>query len=200
YNMCPEIKVKAITMRKDAYFQYMYMGKPPNEGTEIGGVAIEADLLRQVRPIVSEVRDVRILSVWSITMVVSVDKNATRRIPGLAKRVGMAVKAVQAGRILKNLFIVDDDIDIQDTNEVLWAFTVKFQPLKDIHVIGPTTGVVLDPSELSLGLGAGYSSFAIYDCTEPIAPYDEPYQRGLAIPAREVMEGVESKWQLYGFK
>ncbi|TDA63991.1 MAG: hypothetical protein D9V47_14690, partial [Clostridia bacterium] len=199
-NMCPEIKVKAITMRKDAYFQNLCMGKPPNEGTNMGDLATEAEILRQARPIVSEIKDVRILSVWSITTVVSVDKNATRRIPGLAKRIGMAVKAVQAGRIIKNLLIVDDDINIQDINEVLWAFTVKFQPLKDIHVIGPTTGVVLDPSELSLGLGAGYSSFAIYDCTEPIAPYDEPYKRGLALPAPEVMQQVTDKWNIYGFK
>ena len=202
-RMCPVIQVKAITMRQNPIYQYMYMGKPPSEGHSIGHLLYELELYRQLKPIVPEIVDVGVLSTWTLTTAVSISKNARQRTPGLEKRLGMAVKSVKAGFMVKNLFIVDDDVDVHNTHDVLWSFSVKFQPAKDITVVQDVPGIYLDPSEPWVGHGSkysGHSSYAIFDCTEKMPPYDEGYQRGLAMPEAEAIERVENNWLTFGFK
>ena len=202
-RMCPVIQVKAITMRKNPIYQYMYMGKPPSESHSIGHLLYDLELYRQLKPIVPEIVDVAVLSTWTLTTAVSLSKNARLRTPGLEKRLGMAVKSVKAGYMVKNLFIVDDDVDVHNTHDVLWSFSVKFQPAKDITVVEDVPGILLDPSELCVGHGgkySGHSSYAIFNCTDKLPPYDEGFQRGLAKPDAEAIERVESNWLTYGFK
>ncbi len=202
-RMCPVIQVKAITMRKNPIFQYMYMGKPPSESHSIADLLYETELYRQLKPIVPEIVDVGVLSTWTLTTAVSISKKARLRTPGLEKRLGMAVKSVKAGSMIKNLFIVDDDVDVHNTNDVLWSFSVKFQPSKDITVVQDVPGCYLDPSELWVGHGgkySGHSSYAIFNCTEKLPPYDEGYQRGVVMPAAEAIERVEKNWLTFGFK
>lgn len=203
-NYLPIIEIKAITTRKDPIYQYLYMGAPPTEGHAMGDLMFEVEIYRQTKEIVPELSDVAILSTWSFTTAASVKKEARIKRPGLARKVGMAMKGTQAAMIMKNLIIVDDDVDVHNTEEVLWAFSVKFQPARDITVISDTMGVNLDPSELWMGgglgiNGPGHSSFAIYDCTEKPAPYDEGYKRGRALPPADVMEKVLKNWEKYGF-
>lgn len=201
-RMCPVIDVKAITMRRDPIYQYMNMGKPPSEGHNSGALVYEIELYRQIKPLVPEIADVGVLSTWTITTAVSISKKARLRTPGLEKKLGLAVKAVKAGSMVKNVFIVDDDVDVHNINDILWSFCVKFQPAKDIQIVEGTSGIYLDPSEPWVGHGgkySGHSSYAIYDCTEKLPPYDEGYRRGVALPPPDATERVESNWQSYGF-
>jgi UbiD family decarboxylase len=198
-NMCPVIDVKAITCRKDLYYQYMYMGVPPNEGHDMGCLMFEIGIYEQVKPLVPVIRDVAILSVWSFTTAISISKQERIKTPGLVKKVAMAAKGVRAGDIIKNLLIFDDDIDVHNTSQVLWGFSTRFQPEKDITVIPDTMGIHLDPSEHWSIYGSGHTSFAIFDCTEPPPPYDEGYRRGLALPSGDILKKVEDNWERYGF-
>jgi len=200
YNLCPMVKVKCITMRKDALYQYLYMGAPPTEGHGMAELMYECELYRQVKPIIPELRDVANISTWLITAVASIDKEARKKSPGLVRNLGMAVKGVQAGRLIKNLIIVDDDIDVHNLQDVLWAWCVRFQPAKDITIVPNTIGVFLDPSERWLGMGRGTTSYAIYDCTEKPAPFDEGYKRGRATPNPDTVKKVMDNWKNYGFR
>ena len=201
-RMCPVITVKAITMRGDPIYQNMYMGVPPSEGHNAGAFVYEIEIYRQVKPLIPEIKDVGILSTWSLTTAVSIDKAARRRTPGLEKKLGIAVKSVKAGVMIKNLFVVDEDVDVRNVHDVLWSLCVKFQPAKDITVITDLPGIFLDPSEVWVGHGgtySGHSSFAIYNCTEKLAPYDEGYKRGLALPPSHSLEKLEKNRSKYGF-
>ncbi|SPD72416.1 conserved hypothetical protein [uncultured Desulfobacterium sp.] len=203
-NYLPVVDIQVVTTRKDPYYQYLYMGAPPTEGHRMGDLMFEIELYRQTRVNVPELTDVGIMSSWSFTTAASIKKSARQKRPGLAKKAGMAMKFTQAGQIVKNLFIVDDDVDVHNIDEVLWAFCVKFQPGRDITVVTDTMGVNLDPSEQWMGgaLGfnqPGHSSFAIYDCTEKMPPYDEGYKRGRALPPKEMMDKVLANWDKYGF-
>jgi len=201
-RMLPVIHVKAITMRKDAIYQNMYMGLPPSEGHNTGALVYEMQLYQQIKSLIPEIKDVGILSTWSLVTAVSIDKRARRRTPGLEKRVAMAVKSVKAGTMIKNLFLVDDDIDVHNPHDILWAMCSRFQPAKDITVIPDMPGILLDPSEPWVGHGgtySGHTSVGIYSCTEKLAPYDEGYKRGLALPPRpslEKLEKIRSKLRL----
>ncbi len=115
----------------------------------------------------------------------------------------MAVKAVRAGAMVKNVLVVDDDVDVHNLHEVLWAFSVRFQPAKDITVLQDMGGVYLDPSEQWVGHQgkySGHTSVGLFICTEKPAPYNEGYQRGLAVPGKESVEKIGQDWQKYGLR
>ena len=47
---------------------------------------------------------------------------------------------------LKSVIAVDDDVDITDDSEVLWALATRFQPAEDIVMLERLPGSALDPS------------------------------------------------------
>lgn len=203
FRMCPVINVKTITMRHDPIYQYMYMGVPPSEGHNSGAFVYEIELYKQIKQLVPAVTDVGMISTWAITAAVAVDKRARMRNPGLEKKAALAVKTVKAGAIVKNIFVVDDDVDVHNIHEILWSLSVKFQASKDITVLGDMPGVFLDPSEMWVGHGgkySGHTSVGIFNCTEKLAPYDEGYRRGLALPPQKAVKITEQNWMKYGFK
>jgi UbiD family decarboxylase len=46
----------------------------------------------------------------------------------------------------KHVIVVDDDVDIFDTNDVMWAVATRVRPDKDIFLIPGVKGAVLDPT------------------------------------------------------
>jgi 2,5-furandicarboxylate decarboxylase 1 len=197
-RMLPVVDVKCVTMRNDCIYQNMYMSVPISEAHTTGHLMTEVELLRQVRQLAPEVTDLAILSSWGMFTAVAVDKKARVSKPGLAKKVALAVKSVKASTWVKNVVVVDSDVDPHNVHEVLWSMSVKFQGEKDITVIPGFPGTILDPSELYLGRGVGVTSFTFFDCTEKPAPYDEAYKRGVAQPNIGFRRLVEEKWADYG--
>lgn len=195
----PVIDVKCVTMRHEALYQSMYMAVPTSESHTIGHFMTEAEILRQVKQLVPDVVDVAILSSWGMVASIALSKSARLRKPGLVRKVAMAMKAVQASVWVKNVIILDDDVDIRNAHEIFWNLAVKFQGEKDIFVIPDFVGTFLDPSELYLGKGPGVTSYTVLDCTEKAPPYDEPYKRGIAQPRAQYRAIVEEKWKTYGF-
>src|SRR5262249_56127302 len=55
---------------------------------------------------------------------------------------------------LKLVVIVDDDIDVFDESDVLWAMATRVQADRDLVVIGGSLGAILDPSASPDGLTA----------------------------------------------
>jgi UbiD family decarboxylase len=203
FRMCPAVKINAMTIRNDAIYADMPMGMPPSEGHSLAAFLFEVELFRQLKELVPAVVDVGIVSTQSLTTAVSISKRAKLSTPGLETRVALAAKSVRAGAMIKNVIIVDDDVDVHNVHEVLWAFSVRFQPAKDITVLHDMPGVFLDPSEPWVGHGgkySGHTSVGLYICTEKPAPYDEGYKRGVALPAKETIERIGDNWAKYGLK
>jgi UbiD family decarboxylase len=195
----PIIHVKCVTMRKDCIYQNMYMGVPVSEAHNAGHMMTEVAILRELRQLVPEVTEYAVLSSWGMMSVISEDKKARAKKPGLVKKVALATKAIKASTWVKNVIVVDDDIDPHNVQEVLWCMSVKFQGQKDILVIPDFPGTMLDPSEPYLGKGPGITSYTVFDCTEKPPPYDEAYKRGVAQPHEKFRRMVDEKWALYGF-
>ena len=195
----PVIHVKCITMRKNCIYQNMYMGVPTSEAHNAGHTMVEVAILKELKQLVPEVTDYAVLSSWGLMSAISIDKKAKEKKPGLVRKVALAAKAIKASTWVKNIVIVDDDIDPHNVHEILWCMSVKFQGQKDIFVVPDFPGTILDPSEAYLGKGPGITSYAVFDCTEKLAPYDEAYKRGVAQPQERYRKLVEEKWGLYGF-
>ncbi len=72
--------------------------------------------------------------------------------PGEAKHAISVVLGVD--HYLKLVVIVDDDIDVFDESDVLWAMATRVQADRDLVVISGSLGAILDPSASPEGLTA----------------------------------------------
>jgi 4-hydroxy-3-polyprenylbenzoate decarboxylase len=120
-----------LTRRRDAVFQVILPGYHP-EHCLLGGVAIAAGLRRQVRNAVSSIREVAVGVGGAGRLHAVVSLHAPR--PGEARKAMFAVWA--AVNLVKQVIVVDDDIDPWKPVEVEWANATRAKPDRD-HVVIP---------------------------------------------------------------
>jgi 3-polyprenyl-4-hydroxybenzoate decarboxylase len=82
---------------------------------------------------------------------------------------------------VKNVFVVDDDIDVFSDAEMEWAFATRFQPDRDLVTATGFRTIPLDPSLL----GSRTGQKAGFDLTFPIGWKNSQEFR---IPAAPVLE------------
>jgi UbiD family decarboxylase len=93
--------------------------------------------------------------------------------------------------------VVDDDVDVRDPFEVLWAMSWHVQPERDVQVIRETPPIPLDPSlapadaPRAVRRSARSSKLGI-DATRKHA------YPARAIPPRAHLEEVDRRWSRYG--
>jgi UbiD family decarboxylase len=155
------IEVTAITHRKDYIFQDVHAGY--TEHKLMGAVPREAALIRAVRQTVPTVKSVcmPVSGNCRFHAYISISKRA----PGQAKNAICA--AFAADMLLKHVVIVDDDIDVFDEEQVLWAVSNRFQADKDLVVIANAQGSELDPSAGPGGVNAKMG----LDATKPLTGF-----------------------------
>ncbi|MBN9459939.1 MAG: UbiD family decarboxylase [Burkholderiales bacterium] len=136
----PVIDVSAITHRKDPIWHDLFPSF--REHTQVGVLGREAQLFRRLREIVPTLVGVHLppsgANFWHCY--VSIRKRAQ----GEGKLAGLAV--LGSNYDVKHVVIVDDDIDIHDEGEVLWAIATRVQADKDCSIITNSFGAHLDPS------------------------------------------------------
>lgn len=120
-----------LTRRHDAFFQVILPGYHP-EHCLLGGVAIAAGLCRAVRNAVPSVREVAVGVGGAGRLHAVVSLSAPR--PGEARKAMFAVWA--AVNLIKQVIIVDDDIDPWSPLDVEWACATRARPDRD-HVMVP---------------------------------------------------------------
>ncbi len=148
----PVFTVERITHRKDPIYHSTYTGKPIDEPAVLGVALNEVfvPLLQQQFP---EITDFYLPpEACSYRMaVVSMKK----QYPGHAKRVMMGVWSfLRQFMYTKFVIIVDDDIDVKDWKEVIWAMTTRVDPTRDTTMIDNTPIDYLDFASPVSGLGS----------------------------------------------
>lgn len=128
-----------MTRRRDAVFQVILPSYHP-EHCLLGGIAIAAGLVRAIRPAVPSVCDVAVGTGGAGRMHAVVALRAPR--PGEAKKAMFAVWA--AVNLIKQVTIVDEDIDPWDALQVEWANATRAKPERDFVIV---PGVRADRSE-----------------------------------------------------
>src|SRR4029077_14386849 len=155
------IEVTAITHRKNYIFQDVHA-----EYTEhklMGAVPREAALLKAIRQTVPTVKEVcmPVSGNCRFHAYISISKKT----PGQAKNAICA--AFAADKLLKHVVVVDDDIDVFDEEQVLWAVSNRFQADRDLVVIAGAQGSELDPSAGPGGVNAKMG----LDATKPLTGF-----------------------------
>jgi len=148
----PVFTVERITHRKNPIYHSTYTGKPIDEPAVLGVALNEVfvPLLQQQFP---EITDFYLPpEACSYRMaIVSMKK----QYPGHAKRVMMGVWSfLRQFMYTKFVIVVDDDIDVKNWKEVIWAISTRVDPTRDTTLIDNTPIDYLDFASPVSGLGS----------------------------------------------
>lgn len=155
------IEVTAITHRRNYIFQDVHAGY--TEHKLMGAVPREAALIKAVRQTVPTVKNVCMPVSGNCRFHAYI--SIAKRTPGQAKNAICA--AFAADMLLKHVIIVDEDIDVFDEEQVLWAVSNRFQADRGLVVIPNAQGSELDPSANPGGVNAKMG----LDATKPLTGF-----------------------------
>ena len=147
----PVFTVERITMRHNAIYHSTYTGKPPDEPAVLG-VALNEVFVPLLQKQFPEIVDFYLPPEGcSYRMaVVSMKKQYA----GHAKRVMMGCWSfLRQFMYTKFIVVVDDDINVRDWKEVIWAITTRMDPVRDTVLMENTPIDYLDFASPVSGLG-----------------------------------------------
>ncbi|MDG5977650.1 3-octaprenyl-4hydroxybenzoate decarboxylase [Hydrogenophaga taeniospiralis CCUG 15921] len=148
----PVFTVERITMRRDAIYHSTYTGKPPDEPAMLALAMNELfiPLLQRQFP---EITDFHLPSeACSYRMAVVQIRKAYA---GHARRVMMGVWShLRQFMYTKFIVVVDEDVDVRNWSEVVWAMSTRMDPVRDTMMIEHTPIDYLDFASPVSGLGS----------------------------------------------
>lgn len=168
-SLCHLIKVKAVTHRKDPVMQTVI--GPSEEHVSLAGIPTEASIFGMVEAAMpGKLKNVycascgggKYLAVLQFSKTQPSDEGRQRQ---------AALLAFAAFSELKNIFIVDEDVDCFDMSDVLWAMNTRMQADSGIvtipgvrcHPLDPSNDPSMSPSIRDHGIACK----TIFDCTVP---------------------------------
>lgn len=187
----PVLTIDRVSMRDGALYQGSFMGKSPHDEPSILASALNDLFVPILRGIFPEIRDFYLPPAacsYRIALV-SIDK----RYPGHARRVMMGVWSyLRQFTYTKFVVVVDDDIDVRNDSEVLWAMANHVDPARDTLLVERTPVDVLDFASPQAGLGSKLGLDATRkmpgetdrDWPRPIEPDEAAVARARAIYER----------------
>ena len=188
----PTFTLTGIMKRKNPIYVTTVVGKPILEDAYIGKV-IERSFLPLIRMFHPEVVDFSMPAAgwFQGIAIISIKK----RYPGQAKKVMMGLWGMGQLSLTKMFVVVDDDVNIHDMNDVIWAVTTRTDAARDTIIIDNTPTDTLDPASSLVNLG---SKLGI-DATQKTK--EEGYEREIQqlVKVDEATKNlVDSKWSSYG--
>jgi UbiD family decarboxylase len=167
---------RAVSMRARPWFQSIGSGRAGDHITTLGLVR-EAEITNAVSRVVPNVTAVHVplSGTSSFTAYVAIRQSR----PGEAKHVIPIVLGVD--HYLKLVIVVDDDIDVFDESDVLWAVATRMQADRDLVTVAGSLGAMLDPSADDRGVTAKLG----IDATRPF---------GREFPQKLVMPPEKMAW------
>ncbi|MBI2874840.1 MAG: UbiD family decarboxylase, partial [Firmicutes bacterium] len=154
----PVMEVTAVTMRRDAVWQAGLTGPPATENHLMMELPHEATMYHDLKQLFPEVRAVH----FPVT-------GCTRHTVYISAKIryrhqARCILTTALGASIKPKFAVlcDEDVDVYDEAQVLWAVNTRCRPAKDVMIIEDNCFIGLDPSAEE-----GMSSSMAIDATRP---------------------------------
>jgi 4-hydroxy-3-polyprenylbenzoate decarboxylase len=148
----PVFTVERITMRRDAIYHSTYTGKPPDEPAVLG-VALNEVFVPLLQKQFPEITDFYLPPEGCSYRMAIVQ--IRKSYPGHAKRVMLGVWSfLRQFMYTKFIVVVDEDVDIRDWKEVIWAITTRIDPVRDTVLVEHTPIDYLDFASPVAGLGS----------------------------------------------
>jgi 4-hydroxy-3-polyprenylbenzoate decarboxylase len=190
----PTFTLTGIMRRKDPIYVTTVVGKPILEDAYIGKV-IERSFLPLIRMFHPEVVDFSMPAAgwFQGFAIISIKK----RYPGQAKKVMMGLWGMGQLSLTKMFVVVDDDINVHDMNDVIWAITTRADAARDTTIINNTPTDTLDPASPLVNLGSKMGIDATQKTREE--GYEREIQKQVKVD-QETKNLVDSKWSSYGLE
>lgn len=166
----PKLELLAVTSRKDAYFQSLFIGHA--EHWLIGSVPKESVIFEKVRATCPGIRQVHMTPGGCGRYICYL--SLKQRVGGEARDAIMA--AFVCDWHLKYVIAVDEDVDVYSDTEVLWALATRTQPDTATFIIPHAMGATVDPTVDSR---LKTSSKMGIDATRP---YGRPFSEVCEVP------------------
>jgi len=147
----PVFEVQRITMRQDPVYHSTYTGKPPDEPAVLG-VALNEVFVPILQKQFPEIVDFYLPPEGcSYRMaIISIRKSY----PGHAKRLMFGLWSfLRQFMYTKFIVVTDDDVNIRDWQDVIWAITTRVDPARDTTLVENTPIDYLDFASPVSGLG-----------------------------------------------
>ena len=188
----PTFTLTGIMRRKDPIYITTVVGKPVLEDAYIGKV-IERSFLPLIQMLQPEVVDYSMPAAgWFQGLaIISIKK----RYPGQAKKVMMGLWGMGQLSLTKTFVVVDDDINVHNMNDVIWAITTRTDAARDTIIINNTPTDTLDPASPLVNLGSKMGIDATQKTKEE--GYEREIQQQVKVDDK-TKNLVDSKWSDYG--
>ena len=190
----PVFTIDRITHRKNPIYHSTYTGRPPDEPA-ILGVALNEVFVPILKKQFPEIIDFYLPPEGcSYRMaVVSMQK----QYPGHAKRVMMGVWSfLRQFMYTKFVIVTDDDIDVRNWDDVVWAMTTRMDPVRDTVMVENTPIDYLDFASPVSGLGSKMG----LDATNKM-PGETDREWGNPIIMDEIVKSrIDELWDELGIK
>ncbi len=148
----PVLTLERITLRRDPIYHSTYTGKPPDEPAVLGEALNEVFvplLIKQFPEIVDFYLPPEGCS-YRIACV-----SIKKQYPGHAKRVMFGIWSfLRQFMYTKFIIVTDDDVNVRDWKEVMWAMTTRVDPRRDTLIADATPMDYLDFASPVSGLGS----------------------------------------------
>jgi 4-hydroxy-3-polyprenylbenzoate decarboxylase len=186
----PIFRVSAMTMRRDAVYPSIVVGKPPAEDAWLGK-ATERIFLPAIRMSVPEIvdYDLPVAGAFHNCVIVSIRK----AFPGHARKVMHAIWGLGMLSLSKSVVVVDEWVDVHDYEDVFFRVGANVDPKRDVVLTeGPLDHLDHAPSLQfyggKLGIDATHKGPA-----EGARPWPEEI-----VMSDEIRALVDSRWSEYG--
>ena len=188
----PVLSVERITLRRDPLYHSTYTGKPPDEPAMLG-VALNEIFVPLLAKQFPEIADFYLPPEGcSYRLAVA---SLKKQYPGHAKRVMFGIWSfLRQFMYTKFIVVVDEDVDIRDWKEVVWALSTRVDPARDTLIVEHTPIDYLDFASPVAGLG---SKMGIDATAKWPGETARTWGRPIAMDA-EVKRKVDAMWRELG--
>ena len=188
----PVFTVTGITHRDDPVYHSTYTGRPPDEPA-ILGVALNEVFVPILQKQFPEIVDFYLPPEGCSYRIACVSMK--KDYPGHAKRVMFGVWSfLRQFMYTKFIIVTDEDVNVRDWRDVIWAMTTRMDPARDSVIVENTPIDYLDFASPVSGLGSKIG----FDATNKLpGETQRGWGRSIAM-SEEVKRRVDALWQDLG--
>ncbi|MDP2728274.1 MAG: UbiD family decarboxylase, partial [Dehalococcoidia bacterium] len=194
----PVFHVECMTFRNNPILTMSNMGKPWDEVAILNSVVTSAMLGQELRK-----RDIPFRGIYTPPPSLAPIVSAKPQYAGFIHSVASAIWASKAGLFRPYVFLVGEDVDPTNMEEVFWCLASRLHPYRGIHIQKDAPGQPLLPflnqQERNTGRGARVAIDATFPPDWPAeeTPQIMDYENGWP---KETQQKVLSRWKEYGIR
>lgn len=149
----PVLTIKRMSLRQQAIYHGSYMGRAPHDEPSILAMTLNDIFVPILRKVFPEIVDFYLppeACSYRIAVV-----SIRKQYPGHARRVMMAIWSyLRQFTYTKFVIVTDEDIDVRNWSEVVWALATRVDPARDSLIVENTPVDYLDFSSPEPNLGS----------------------------------------------